>query len=212
MRAAGIYSRAYKESRDHSVYVLLSDTGTLFTRMIKGFTSAPYNHASIGFDAGLNELYSFGRKRAGNPFHAGFVREDVYEGTFARFPRTRCALLRLQTSPEQRADLQSVIAEFQRRGDSYWYNLPGLLGVLLNRPIEPDHAYFCSQFVAETLRRGGIALWDRSSALVTPEDFRQAPQLEIVYEGFLYDYPLLDGARLRQANTYQSRTAARYVN
>ena len=46
------------------VYILLTDTGTLFTKSIKTYTKAPYNHASISFDVGLEELYSFGRKKS----------------------------------------------------------------------------------------------------------------------------------------------------
>ncbi|MDU5946686.1 MAG: hypothetical protein E6Z15_06375, partial [Paenibacillus macerans] len=44
---------------ERSVYILLTNTGTLFTRVIKGYTGAPYNHASISFDRELSELYSF---------------------------------------------------------------------------------------------------------------------------------------------------------
>ena len=51
-----------------NVYILLTDTGSLFTRLIKRFTNSPYNHVSIAFDKSLNTLYSFGRKHPYNPF------------------------------------------------------------------------------------------------------------------------------------------------
>lgn len=60
-----------------TIYVLLTDTGTLFTKIIRCFTNAPYNHVSIVLDEELNEIYSFGRKNLRNPFFGGFIREDV---------------------------------------------------------------------------------------------------------------------------------------
>ncbi|MBD0383948.1 hypothetical protein [Paenibacillus sedimenti] len=181
---------------EHSIYVLLTDTGTLFTTLIKTFTGAPYNHASLALDAELNDLFSFGRKCPTNPWAAGFVEEDVYEGTFRQFPDTRCLLLRLPISQQQRADAKRFIQSFQREEQSYRYNIIGLLGVLLHRDIGPKDAYFCSQFVAETLRNIGLTLWDRPSGLVAPNDFLRHPAFEKVYEGYLYDYKLLDKERL----------------
>ncbi|CAM4288930.1 hypothetical protein PATA110616_06025 [Paenibacillus tarimensis] len=184
-----------KSPRD-SIYVLLTDTGTMFTRLIKRFTSAPYNHASLALDVELNDLYSFGRKHAAKPWAGGFVKEDIYEGTYSYFPGTQCALLRLRVTKEQRAQTIRVIRSFQREKELYRYNLVGLLGVVMKRGIEPKKAYFCSQFVSETLRSSGVSLWDQPSTLVTPDDFYSHSAFELVYEGFLYDYPLLDGTRL----------------
>ncbi|TDF92507.1 hypothetical protein [Paenibacillus piri] len=184
------------QNSENSIYVLLTDTGTLFTKLIKQFTAAPYNHASLALDAELNELFSFGRKQATNPWSAGFVQEDVYEGTFRHFPGTRCQLLRLHVSKRQRTNAVRIIQSFQNDQQAYRYNLIGLLGVLVNLDIEQKNAYFCSQFVAEALRSTGLSLWDRPSSLVTPEDIRRHPAFETLYEGYLFDYPLLDGERL----------------
>ncbi|OBZ17964.1 hypothetical protein A7975_06005 [Bacillus sp. FJAT-26390] len=179
-----------------NIYVLLSDTGTIFTRLIKGFTGAPYNHASLVLDENLHEVFSFGRKKANNPLLAGFVREDMYEGTFRHFPHTRCALLRIAVSAEQRANLIQTIRDFEKNKHLYSYNLIGLFGVLLDMDLQPVHSYFCSQFVAETMTKSGIPLWERPSALVTPNDFLNHPLFQVLYEGPLYDYPLLNRQRL----------------
>ncbi|CAM3766693.1 hypothetical protein COLU111180_07475 [Cohnella lubricantis] len=179
------------EDADNSIYVLLTDTGTLFTTLIKRFTSAPYNHASLALDAGLNQLYSFGRKRPTNAWDAGFVEEDVYEGTYSCYPNTRCVLLRMRVSKQQRAEAIRVLQLFQRNREDYRYNLFGLLGVLVGLDFKRKNAYFCSQFVAEALAQSGMPLWERPAALVTPDDFFRHPVFEKIYEGCLYDYPLL---------------------
>ncbi|GJM70960.1 hypothetical protein HMSSN036_31760 [Paenibacillus macerans] len=83
---------------ERSVYILLTNTGTLFTRVIKGYTGAPYNHASISFDRELSELYSFGRKNPNNPLNGGFVKEDIKTGTFSKYPNTTCVLYELRVT------------------------------------------------------------------------------------------------------------------
>ena len=53
------------------IYILLSDTGSVLTRIIKHFTNNPYNHVSIAFEEDLSKLYSFGRLQPNNPFFVG---------------------------------------------------------------------------------------------------------------------------------------------
>ncbi|WP_422660933.1 hypothetical protein ACK8P5_10785 [Paenibacillus sp. EC2-1] len=172
------------------IYVLLTDTGTMFTRLIKRYTAAPYNHASIALDVDLKEVYSFGRKCATNPWSAGFVEEDIHEGVYRHFPSTRCVVLRLKVTTEQREVLQKKILFYKKNKERYKYNLLGLFFLAMKRSYAPKHAYFCSQFVAELIRGMDLELWNRSSALVTPHDFLIHPDFEVIYEGMLYDYPL----------------------
>ena len=68
--------------RDKYIYILLTDTGTWFSKLVKFYTKAPYNHASISLDDNLEELYSFGRKVYFNPLSAGFVKEALNQGVY----------------------------------------------------------------------------------------------------------------------------------
>ncbi|MBA4496031.1 hypothetical protein ACFO25_15725 [Paenactinomyces guangxiensis] len=180
-----------KAEQTKSVYILLTDTGTLFSRTIKLFTAAPYNHVSISLDQRLDELYSFGRKHPKNPLYAGFVKEDVYNGIYRYFQNTRCILFELCVTDQQLDQIKQMIRSFEAQQEIYMYNLVGLFGVMVNYPIELKNAYFCSQFVAEVLKRSGIQLWDKPSALVTPNDFLQHPSFKFIYEGRLYEYSRL---------------------
>lgn len=170
------------------VYILLTDTGTLFTKSIKKYTKAPYNHASISFDAELTELYSFGRKNPNNPINGGFVKEDIFTGTYSKYPETTCVIYKLEVSERDIEKMKRVLNVFKKNQKKFLYNLFGVLGVSLNEPVEFSNSYFCSQFVAEVLHRSGIKLWDKLPALVTPDDFRQNEHLVFVYEGKLFDY------------------------
>lgn len=172
----------------HCIYILLTDTGTLFTRTIKQYTKAPYNHSSLSFDSELNEMYSFGRRHPRNPINGGFIREDVINGTYRIFPKTTCALYELEVDERTLQKMKRIIGIFQKKGRKYSYNLLGVVGVAMKEPFEPEGSYFCSQFVAEVLVRSGIRLWDKSPSLVTPEDFRNTKQFKLIYEGKLFEY------------------------
>lgn len=54
--------------KQNEIFIVLTETGTLFSQTIKWFTKAPLNHASLSFDGELKEVYSFGRKKVNNPF------------------------------------------------------------------------------------------------------------------------------------------------
>lgn len=183
-----ILNEGFKMSNNHSVYIMLSDTGTLFTNLIKKYTKAPYNHVSISFDPELKEMYSFGRKNPKNPLHGGFVKEDIVTGTYSRFKETTCVIYKLTVTERDMQKMKRILEVFIKNGDKYLYNFLGVLGVSIKEPIEFSNSYFCSQFVTEVLNRSGIKLWDTLPAMVTPDDFRQSDRLALIYEGKLFEY------------------------
>lgn len=176
---------------DRSVFILLTNTGTIFTRVIKTYTKAPYNHASISFDRELSELYSFGRKHPNNPLNGGFVKEDIKTGTYSKYPNTTCVIYELQVSEREVEKMRRVLQVFIQKHQKYLYNFLGVIGIALKEPIEFSNSYFCSQFVAEILDRSGIKIWHKLPALVTPDDFRKSDRLQLIYEGKLSEYEQL---------------------
>ncbi|SET16359.1 hypothetical protein SAMN05216389_106117 [Oceanobacillus limi] len=175
-------------SGERYVYIMLSDTGTLFTNLIKKYTKAPYNHASLSFDPELKEMYSFGRKNPKNPLHGGFVKEDIHTGTYSKFKDTTCVIYKLEVTEREVEKMKRIIDVFIRNDDKFLYNILGVIGVSLKEPVEFSNSYFCSQFVAEILRRSGIHLWDKLPVMVTPDDFRKNERLQLIYEGKLFNF------------------------
>ncbi|NGP45071.1 hypothetical protein G4V62_08905 [Bacillaceae bacterium SIJ1] len=173
------------------VYIILTETGSWINKFIKFYTGAPYNHVSISMDLHLNEMYSFGRKHLYVPVWGGFVQENVNQGMFKHFPETRCAILKLKVSEEEHCRISSLLQHFEQNKELYRYNLIGLFGIMLDLPLAMKNAYFCSQFVAELLKKSEVPLWDVKTSLVVPNDFLQHPDLQLVYEGKLHEYPLL---------------------
>ena len=173
---------------DRSVFILLTNTGTLFTRVIQTYTKAPYNHASISFNRELSELYSFGRKHPNNPLNGGFVKEDIRTGTYSKYPNTTCVIYELQVTEREIEKMKRVLQVFIQKHQKYLYNILGVIGIALKEPVEFSNSYFCSQFVAEILERSGIKIWNKLPALVTPDDFRKSDRLQLIYEGKLSEY------------------------
>ena len=50
------------------IYIILTYTGTLLSKIIKFYTKNEFSHVSISLDKELKYMYSFGRLNAYNPF------------------------------------------------------------------------------------------------------------------------------------------------
>lgn len=171
--------------KNKKIYILLTDTGTLFTRLIKSFTKKPYNHASISFDSDLSEVYSFGRKTARNPFIGGFVKENVKAGLFRH---ADCVIYSIDVTEDEVEKMRKYINNIEAQNELYRYNLIGLFGVLFNKPIKRNNAFFCSQFVASVLKECDVCDFEKSPSLIAPNDFQNIAKLQFVYEGKLKAY------------------------
>lgn len=154
------------EEEDYSVYIVLSKTQTLPSRVIKLWTREPYY----------------------NPFDCGFINEDITTGVFGRDVQTTCRIGRLRVTKEQYEKIKEILEQFKSEKAFYRYNYLGILGVMCQRSVERRYNYFCSQFVSYVLRKAGISLIMKKPGLTCPRDFRMCDDLEIIYEGKLRNY------------------------
>ncbi|MGD6842822.1 hypothetical protein ACQCVH_09915 [Bacillus infantis] len=174
------------------VFVLLTDTGTLFTKLIRIFTGKELNHASISFDEGLLDVYSFGRINPANPFSGGFVKEDVRADLFAN---ARCAVYAYTVSEQEYGRMQEQAAFFEENRHHYKYNLLGLFAVLFNWEYNRSNAFFCSEFVGTILKETGGCRVEKPVSLLKPHELEKVFSLHLVYKGCLADYLQADSAR-----------------
>jgi hypothetical protein len=167
------------------IYIVLTATGTLFSRCISFYTKEKYSHVSICIDTEINKFYSFGRKIIWFPLIGGFVVEYVDSGLFKLFVNTECAVFRLRVNNSKYNQLTKIINEFIANRKKYGYNIIGLFAHILKKPMKRKNKYFCTQFVASVLKNSGINLFDKDPLFVTPGDFYNAEGLELIYEGKL---------------------------
>jgi hypothetical protein len=170
---------------DKYVYVILSKTGTLLSKAIGALTEGKYTHASISFDESFNKLYSFGRTNPNNPFFAGFVEENLYDGVYKKFKSSICIIYKVKVTERQYEKLQNEIESFIYSKIHYRYNFIGLFGVLLNKPLKRENHYFCSQFVSEVLINSGIYSPNKIPELIKPIDLTSIENKELIYEGLI---------------------------
>ena len=165
--------------------ILLTDTGTLFTKFIRLCTHHPYNHASIAFTSDLSEVYSFGRKHIRNPFIGGFIEENIRTGLLKK---AHCAVYSFDITQEQLEQMELYVEQIKAEKEYYHYNFIGLFGFLINRPIKRDHVFFCSQFVASVLAECEFNTFEKPLSLVAPQDLKEIPTLQLEFQGKLSDY------------------------
>ena len=119
----GIPLHVYEpEEEDYSVYIVLSKTQTLPSRVIKLWTREPYAHTSLAMDVELKEMYSFARKHLHNPFDCGFINEDITTGVFGRDVQTTCRIGRLRVTKQQYEKIMEILEQFKSEKVFYRYN------------------------------------------------------------------------------------------
>ena len=56
------------QMEDRKIYIVLSQSGSMVSFILKLITKTPYNHVSISIEDDCKPMYSFGRKYAYFPF------------------------------------------------------------------------------------------------------------------------------------------------
>lgn len=167
------------------IYIILSHSGTLLSRMVKLYTHKKYSHVSISLDKDINIMYSFGRLKAYNPFIGGFVQESARFGTFKRFKNAIARIYAMKVTDEQYRQIQINIEYFKEYGALYKFNMLGLISVVFNKKLNRDRCFYCAEFVKYLMEKASIS--KDLPYVIKPEDFTELPNIRIIYEGRLCD-------------------------
>ncbi|MDE7121532.1 MAG: hypothetical protein K2O42_05165, partial [Oscillospiraceae bacterium] len=171
-----------------AIYLVLSQTGTILSRILKHVTKSEYNHASISLDKNMNHMYSFGRRNPYNPVWGGFIQESPFFGTMKRFHNTTAVILRVPVSDMQYQNLKDLLTGMYTEKEKYAYNIPGLFLAGLGIVYQHENQYYCSEFVRYALTKFRIIDPGRFKPITIPEDFLKLDAYEIIYIGNLREY------------------------
>lgn len=171
------------QTRD--VYIVLSQTGTILSRILKLVTHAKYNHSSISLQSDLGEMFSFGRIHPYNPFSAGFVRESTQWGTFKRFSKAKAMVMKVSVSEENYHAMEQRLSEMYENRKQYHYNYGGLLAAAFHKCLRKENCYYCSEFVRDLIVEFGIVAKNVFHDIVKPIDFLQEFSDNVIYSGEL---------------------------
>ena len=168
------------------IYIVLTYTGTVMSKIIKSYTRDEFAHVSIALDQNLQQMYSFGRLNAYNAFNGGFVHEYIDKGTFKRFHNTRAKIYCIDIDEEKYEMLQNQISNFEKEKDKYDFNYLGLFGVGFNIKRRKPNCFYCAEFVKYVLENSEIDF--SLPELIRPENFKDIPESKEIYKGLLRNY------------------------
>ena len=170
-----------------NIYILLTRSQTILSRLIHLATNDTYTHASIAWDDELTTLCSLARRHSSLPLPAGLVREELCGGYYDLHRYMPCALLRLSVEDETHRRLREEIEEMFSDAARYRDSIAGLLYCRAGRELERDGRCFCSQFVAGMLENCGAVVLPKAPSLMRPEDLLDLPGVRVVHSGRLCD-------------------------
>lgn len=179
----------FKDDENY-VYIVLSQTGTMPSRLLKRITKKDYNHVSLSLSPSLESLYSFGRRLTYYPFWGGFIMESFNKGTFNRFPEADIMVLRLAVSQSTFCDIYTLISKMQERKYHFKYNYRGLFLAYFKVYRSFKNRFYCSEFVKYALETNGVLGAGELCDIVEPTDFLSLPNCECIYKGKLNEFKL----------------------
>jgi hypothetical protein len=170
------------------IYILLAQSDTLISEVIRFVTRAPYNHAAIGVDDTLTYFWTFGRKLRFFPVIGGFIRERINQGMYRHHPKTRCMISALEVSDEEYEEVRATIRHYVKHRREYGYNHAALFGGIIHRPFFQPKRHTCSEFVATVIQNCGIHRFARPLPLTRPDELMGIPGLEPIFEGLMMEF------------------------
>jgi hypothetical protein len=176
------------KTQDKQIYIVISQTGSILSRILKLITGADYNHVSLGLNSDLKYLYSFGRKNPSFPLPGGFVIESPDFGTFKRFYNTKVLVLALNVDAQKYNAIDKKIKNMLDNKQNYSYNYLGLCLAIFKINKSFNRRYYCSEFVKYILECFKVDGFESLSDFPKPMHFLNIPDTKLIYDGKLKDY------------------------
>ena len=168
-----------------NIYVLLTRSQSLLSRMIHRFTGDSFTHVSLALDGQLQTLCSFARRYSHTPLPAGLVHEDLYNGYFDHHRYIPCRLYALQIDEQKYENVSHSVQRMMEQSAAYRYDIHGLIRCRLGMESNREKHFFCSMFVASVLYNAGALDLPKTPSLMRPQDFTGLAELSCIYEGRL---------------------------
>ena len=165
-----------------SIYILLTRTASILSRIIAWLTRAAYTHAALSLDDEFEEMYSFTRLNPRYILPAGLAREDLGRGLYIARIDPPCRVYRMRVTQEEYDSICDRVHEMYEERRRYHYNYLGVAANYFGQKHSSRHRFFCSEFVATMVSLGN------PDAVISPSrtrpiDFAEMAGLECVYEG-----------------------------
>ncbi|MNU92862.1 hypothetical protein D3C71_827900 [compost metagenome] len=180
-----IMEEAEAEVPSKTIYVLLTDTKTLVSKVSRMVTGDPYNHVSLmlsdNFDDGI---YTFSLGNGVNGIKGGFMVEDR-----ANLKGSHYSMYKMAVTSEAYDKIKTRITDYVKGIEKTSYNHLGLFNAIFKKNIfktEDGQTSICSEFVVEVLKFSGVELFaKRFASSVRPYELIKSKLLKFHRRGVI---------------------------
>lgn len=167
------------------IYILLTDTKTLVSKVSRLVTGDPYNHVSLmlsdSFDDGI---YTFSLSNGFNGIKGGFMVESR-----KALKGSRYSMYRLAVTQAVHDKITGKVTDYVKAVDKTSYNHLGLFNAIFKRDLfktEDGQTSICSEFVVEVLKFSGVELFaKRLASTVRPYELIKSKLLKFHKRGVI---------------------------
>ena len=167
----------------YEIYVVLTDTKTLFSRLSKVVTRQPYNHVSLALDEDFSELYTFALT-TGNSSLGGFKVETRQELEGMRY-----LAYKVSVTKHDWTRISNHIKSMVENPLGTTYNRFGLINLIFDLDVfknSDKSRAICSEFVANLLSDSGAEFIEgKKNHMLKPYDLLKNKRLEFFKRGVL---------------------------
>lgn len=160
--------------------ILLTRYPSALSRFLCRCCRCDYLHASVGFEEDLDTFYSFG--------FSGYRVERITHYLKSECGPLPCALYELNVPEHVYENVKRVLCEFEQHKNALYYTKLGAALALLRLGCRWENHYFCSQFVAEVLRRSNAVSLPKDSSLYLAPELARLDGVREAYQGDTLDF------------------------
>jgi hypothetical protein len=176
---------ASAEVPSKTIYILLTDTKTLVSKVSRMVTGDPYNHVSLmlsdDFDDGI---YTFSLGNGVNGIKGGFMVEDR-----ANLKGSHYSMYKMGVTSDAYDKIKTRITDYVKGIEKTSYNHLGLFNAIFKKNIfktEDGQTSICSEFVVEVLKFSGVELFaKRFASSVRPYELIKSKLLKFHRRGVI---------------------------
>ncbi|MDR0357752.1 MAG: hypothetical protein LBH63_05245 [Clostridiales Family XIII bacterium] len=197
-------------SENNYVYVVLSRSSGLLSRLVRAVKGDEYTHAALSLDLRLEYMFSFGRRRTRNPFIGCFKRERICDAPRRPGGGLPGVVIEIPVSRMQYKNVIALIETFLLNSHLYGYNYLGLARNLWGRSRPIPARFFCSEFVYHVLHKNKVCDLGKPRNLVRPQDLMSIKG-RVVFEGDLNEYRCSPGRETVAPRIFKKMAVRTYL-
>ena len=107
------------------IYVLLTKTGTVPSKIIGKLSRARFSHASLSIDNEFTDMFSFGRKGM-KVFPGGFAKENLRTRVLKKYENCPCEVISMEVTDENYEKIKNKALYFSDNKDLFGYSYIGI--------------------------------------------------------------------------------------